>query len=92
MVRPCLTESVPSTTLNDLQIALFISETVLGTGHAMNWKWVVDGSAGTGLFCSVQGTFNEICFRGRNDAKIRAAAVLRQVGGTGVALTALVSP
>jgi hypothetical protein len=36
---------------------LFVSELMLGTGHTMNFKWVIDGTAETGDLCNAQGQF-----------------------------------
>jgi hypothetical protein len=31
---------------------------MLGLGHAMSMKWAIDGTAETGAYCNVQGTFD----------------------------------
>jgi len=37
------------------QSALFVAEIIQGLGHAMDLKWVIEGRAYTGTFCTAQG-------------------------------------
>jgi len=38
------------------QFALFVAELIQGVAHAMDVRWVVEGGAETGAFCTAQGS------------------------------------
>jgi hypothetical protein len=72
-----------------LQTALFISEVLLSLGHVMNLKWVIDGKAFTGAFCTAQGTF--LSNRQGGVDFILHSGLVRHLGTAGIALATLVS-
>jgi len=41
-------------------IALFVAEVIQGTGQAMNLKWVIEGRADTGTFCTAQASLGQL--------------------------------
>ena len=77
--------------LTDHQIALFAAEVILGLGHAISLKWVIEGKVNIGTFCTVQGMLINY-LRGRfeiHDLPV-LSGLLRQLGDVGVALATLV--
>jgi len=41
-------------------VALFVAEVIHGIGQGMNLKWVFEGRAVTGTFCTAQGSLNQL--------------------------------
>jgi len=41
-------------------IALFLGEVIMGIGHAMSLKWVIEGNTYTGGFCTAQGLMRQL--------------------------------
>jgi hypothetical protein len=56
------------------QVALFTAELMQGIGHAMELKWVIEGKADTGTFCTVQGITYLGHQKGISDSSFRAHA------------------
>jgi hypothetical protein len=77
--------------LTDHQIALFAAEVILGLGHTISLKWVIEGKLNSGTFCTVQGALINY-LRGRSEMYDLTvlSGLLRQLGDVGVALATLV--
>jgi len=41
-------------------IALFAAEVILGLGHTISLKWVIEGKVNSGTFCTVQGLLRQL--------------------------------
>jgi hypothetical protein len=41
-------------------IALFAAEVILGLGHTISLKWVIDGEVNSGTFCTTQGLLRQL--------------------------------
>jgi hypothetical protein len=72
------------------QLSLFAGELMESLGDSLNLKWVIQGRASSGAYCSAQGTMMipETCVRDAD--RILNSGFIVTVGETAVALTTIV--